>query len=72
MNFRGDIEIRFLNKGLLEKILVDFPSIEFESKKFPCGKRVPITEFNYARYYIKFFLTGDIEINDVLDTLKKF
>ena len=49
-----------------------YPIIELENKKFSCGKRIPITEFNYARYYIKFFLTGDIEINDVLDILKKF
>lgn len=72
MNFRGDVEIRFLTKELLDKFLVDFPAIELENKKFSCGKKVHITQYNYARYYIRFFLTGDIEINDVLDELKKF
>lgn len=43
-----------------------------ENKKFSCGKRVPITEFNYARYLVRFFLSGDVEINDVLDELKIF
>ena len=27
---------------------------------------------NYARYLVRFFLSGDVEINDVLDELKIF
>ena len=36
------------------------------------GHRTPITQLNYSRYAVNFFVNGDSELQDILDVLKTF
>ena len=71
MNTRGDIEIRFLQEEFIWSFLTEYNSITVDGKSMQVGRRTPITQLNYSRYAVNFFVNGDSE-KDILDAFKAF
>ena len=68
----GDIEIRFADEEQLNDFLTKNNVVEVGPEIIHIGRKVPIGTYNQERYAISFNISGEIELNDVLDSLKEY
>ena len=61
-----------MNEESMYNFLTKYNTIETQNKTMQVGRRVPITQLNYSRYAITFYVNGDLEMTDILEALNSF
>ena len=68
----GDIEIRFADEKQLSDFLMKYNSVHAGPEAIHIGRKVPVGTYNQERYAISFNISGEIELNDVLERIKVY